>query len=88
MKTTVEIAEGIAMRIAPAGADRDHAATIIASAISEDRATASARIDELLETTSQYLEEARQARRERDALLQGFKGMAAAMNVALNGGVR
>ena len=39
-----------------------------------------ARIDDLLATTSRHEEEARKARRERDALLQGFKGMAAAIS--------
>lgn len=56
--------------------------------VSEDQAIIAARITELLDTANHYLEEARQARRERDALLVGFKGMAAAMTVALNGGAR
>lgn len=42
-----------------------------------------ARVADLIDTNNRYLEEARQARRERDALLRGFKGIAAAIAVAV-----
>lgn len=81
MRTPEDMAEALAMRITLAGTAA--AATIIADGIREDRADAQLRIADLLAANTRYLEEARQARRERDALLRGFKGIAAAIAVAV-----
>lgn len=86
MTTPEELAGALAQRIAQSGIyDVESNARIIAQAIELDRAAAqeaiSGRIGELLATANRYLEEARAARRERDALLRGFQGIAAAIAV-------
>lgn len=87
MKTTDQIAAGIVARLELYGAEREKAAGFISAAIFSDRCEWQDRIDarvaDLLDTNNRYLEEARQARRERDALLRGFKGIAAAIVVAI-----
>lgn len=94
MKTTDQIAAEIVARLELYGAEREKAKGFIAAAIFSDRcewqdriaaacAERDARIADLLDTNNRYLEEARQARRERDALLRGFKGIAAAIAVAV-----